>query len=59
MKSLTKKNCSVMGMICGLLVIVLGIVILAGGLDGNTYGSSASYSSSPYDSGFAAFGGDF
>ena len=59
MKFITKKNCSIAGMICGLLAVILGIVILAGGLGGETNSAYVPYPASSYDKGFASFGADF
>lgn len=52
-----KKIFSVLGMICGVVVIILGILMTKGSFGGNTsLAGSAPYS---YDTGYAKFGADF
>ena len=52
-----KKAFSVLGMVSGIAVVVLGFLMLFGVLGGNT--SSATSSSYLYPSGYATFGADF
>ena len=50
-----KKKLSLIGMYVGIVAVILGILAICG-----AFGSAGSYgSSSPYDSGFASFGGDY
>ena len=50
-----KKVLSWIGILTGVVLIITGIVVASGGT-----GNSLSYGqSSPYDSGFASFGGDY
>lgn len=52
-----KKAFSLIGIISGLVVILLGILVMTGVFGARTdYASSASYT---YDSGYATFGADF
>ena len=50
-----KKKLAVLGMVAGILAIIFGIIVLTGVFGAATSGGS----SSPYDSGFASFGGDY
>ena len=52
-----KKTLSLIGMIGGIALIVLGLVVMFGGLGGETNTSSGA--GAYYDSGYAAFGADF
>ena len=52
-----KKSFSMIGMICGIVVILLGILVLAGAMGGDVV--SAGGAPSYYDSGYATFGADF
>ena len=52
-----KKAFSIIGMIAGLAIIVLGVLVLTGTFGGEGY--SASSAPSKYDAGYATFGADF
>ena len=56
MHLLNKKNFSLVGMGISILVVLFGILIMAGAMGGNASYSSGSYL---YDSGYASFGADF
>ena len=56
-KKMIKKLVSAAGMLVGVVVIVMGILVMAGVLGGNAY--SASTASYQFDSGYASFGADF
>ncbi len=53
-----KKVFSWIGMICGVAVIILGILVMSGSFGGNA-SSYTPWSSSVYPQGFASFGADF
>ena len=54
---MAKRYYSIVGMVVGTIIVVLGILTLSGVLGENT--STASSSSYLYDSGYASFGADF
>lgn len=51
-----KRKFTLLGIITGLIVILFGILVMAGAFGANTYSAS---SSSYYDSGYGRFGADF
>ena len=54
---MTKKTFATAGMSVSALIVLLGILVIAGAMGGDTsYPGMAPYS---YDSGYASFGGDF
>ena len=56
-KLMSGKSFSLLGMICGAIMVILGILVLCGVMGGDmTHANSAPYS---YDSGYATFGADF
>lgn len=54
---MNKKTVSIIGMVCGAVIILLGILVMAGSMGGGA--STASGASYLYDSGYATFGADF
>ena len=55
---MTKKHYSVVGMIIGTILVLMGIFAMSGALGGNTV-IATSNSSYLYSSGYASFGADF